>query len=113
MLLRLHLPPASTARLLSRAAPPMHYHTCCEVAQSTRSLAEGKYFLERLYAGLPGFSSAFANSLPALSSFKLSADHARPGPQKQIPGYARCLRLPLYSSRSIAPRMGDFIFDTY
>ncbi|EYC05378.1 hypothetical protein Y032_0082g1548 [Ancylostoma ceylanicum] len=43
------LPPASTARLLSRAAPPMHYHTCCDVAQSTRSVAGGKYFLERLY----------------------------------------------------------------
>ncbi|EYC10918.1 hypothetical protein Y032_0053g2368 [Ancylostoma ceylanicum] len=44
-----YLPLTSTARLLSRAAPPMHYHTCCDVAQSTRSLARGKYFLERLY----------------------------------------------------------------
>ncbi|EYC21815.1 hypothetical protein Y032_0018g3547 [Ancylostoma ceylanicum] len=42
---RKYLPPASPAR----AAPLMHYHTCCNVAQSTRSLAEGKYFLERLY----------------------------------------------------------------
>ncbi|EYC10455.1 hypothetical protein Y032_0055g2563 [Ancylostoma ceylanicum] len=44
-----YLPPASTACLLSRAAPPMHYHTCCDVAHSTRSVAGGKYFLERLY----------------------------------------------------------------
>ncbi|EYC32362.1 hypothetical protein Y032_0003g1532 [Ancylostoma ceylanicum] len=43
-----YLPPASTARLLSRAAPSMHYHTCCDVAQSTRSVAGGKYFLERM-----------------------------------------------------------------
>ncbi|EYB90703.1 hypothetical protein Y032_0215g2354 [Ancylostoma ceylanicum] len=32
--------PAS-ARLLSRAAPPMHYHTCCDVAQLTPSVAGG------------------------------------------------------------------------
>ncbi|EYC09958.1 hypothetical protein Y032_0058g2909 [Ancylostoma ceylanicum] len=43
-----YLPPASTAHLLSRAAPPMHYHTCCDVAQSTRSVARGMYFLQRL-----------------------------------------------------------------
>ncbi|EYC32409.1 hypothetical protein Y032_0003g1557 [Ancylostoma ceylanicum] len=28
-------------RLLSRAVPPVHYHTCCDVAQSTRSVARG------------------------------------------------------------------------
>ncbi|EYB98526.1 hypothetical protein Y032_0130g1520 [Ancylostoma ceylanicum] len=32
-----YLPPAFTARLLSRFASAMHYHTCCDVAQSTRS----------------------------------------------------------------------------
>ncbi|EYB97066.1 hypothetical protein Y032_0143g2368 [Ancylostoma ceylanicum] len=26
----------------------MHYHTCCDAAQSTRSVAGGKYFSERL-----------------------------------------------------------------
>ncbi|EYB83491.1 hypothetical protein Y032_0334g2834 [Ancylostoma ceylanicum] len=44
-----YLPPASTARLLSSTAPPMRYYTYCDVAQSTRSEAAGKYFLERLY----------------------------------------------------------------
>ncbi|EYC31590.1 hypothetical protein Y032_0004g2234 [Ancylostoma ceylanicum] len=43
-----YLSPASTAHLLGLAAPPMHYHTCCDVAQSTRSVAGDKYILERL-----------------------------------------------------------------
>ncbi|EYB87768.1 hypothetical protein Y032_0257g388 [Ancylostoma ceylanicum] len=28
-----YLPLASTTRLLSRAAPPLHYHTWCDMAQ--------------------------------------------------------------------------------
>ncbi|EYC06339.1 hypothetical protein Y032_0076g1007 [Ancylostoma ceylanicum] len=45
-------PLPSTARLLSRAAPPMHYHTCCDVAQSTRSIAGGRANRSRWTNGL-------------------------------------------------------------
>ncbi|EYC31656.1 hypothetical protein Y032_0003g1170 [Ancylostoma ceylanicum] len=42
----IHRPSAESRRA------PMHYHTCRAVAQSTRSVAGGKYFSERLYIGM-------------------------------------------------------------